>query len=114
MGKPKGIMQVLREHIFMDTSKDVCTYYTLRGREGNYVNNIIETIFGELIQNCLNFIEEETLLQNNVYKMGYRIDHIIVDCTPKHHFDISSEGIEYSWGSENNYFRRLSLDKIKG
>ena len=27
----------------LDTSKDVCTYYTLRGREDNYVNTILDT-----------------------------------------------------------------------
>ena len=30
MGNPKGLLQVLQERIFMDASKDVCTYYTLR------------------------------------------------------------------------------------
>ena len=29
MGKPKGILQVLQERIFIDTSKDVCTNNTL-------------------------------------------------------------------------------------
>ena len=43
MGKPKWILQVLWERIFMDTSKDVCTYYTIRGQEDNYFNNILET-----------------------------------------------------------------------
>ena len=31
MGKPKGLLQVLWEHVFVDISKDVCTYHTLRG-----------------------------------------------------------------------------------
>ena len=30
MGKPKVILQVLWERGFMDTSKDVCTYYTIQ------------------------------------------------------------------------------------
>ena len=49
MGKPKGILQVLWEHIFMETSTDVCTYYTKLGQENNYVNTIIETCFRELM-----------------------------------------------------------------
>ena len=31
MGNQNGIMQVLWEHVFMDTPKDVCTYYPLHG-----------------------------------------------------------------------------------
>ena len=56
MGKPKGILQVLWEHIFMETSTDVCTYYTKLGQENNYVNTIIETCFRELMWKFLNFI----------------------------------------------------------
>ena len=36
MGKPKGILQVLWERVFMDTSKDVCTYFALHRQEDNY------------------------------------------------------------------------------
>ena len=32
MGKPKGLMHVLWKRVFMDTSKGVCNYYTLRGK----------------------------------------------------------------------------------
>ena len=70
MGKPKGPLQVLWGRVFVDTSKDVCTYYTLRGREDNYANTIIETNLRGLIRNCLKFIGEETLLQTNACKMG--------------------------------------------
>ena len=41
MVKPKEIIQELWEYGFMDTPKDLCTYYTLRGREDNYGNTII-------------------------------------------------------------------------
>ena len=43
MGEPKEIMQVLWELVFMDTSKNICTYYTLLRREDNCGNTIIET-----------------------------------------------------------------------
>ena len=29
MGNPKGLLEVLWDNGFLDTSKDVCTYYTL-------------------------------------------------------------------------------------
>ena len=58
MGNPKRLMQVLWELVFMDTSKDLCTYYTQCVREDNYGNIILETIFRELMWNFLNFIKE--------------------------------------------------------
>ena len=51
MSKPNGLLKVLWECGFMDTSKDICTYYTLRGREDNYGNKIIETSLRYLMQN---------------------------------------------------------------
>ena len=42
MDQPKVPLQVLQERVFMDISKDVCTYYTLRGREDRYGNKILE------------------------------------------------------------------------
>ena len=65
------------------------------------------------MKNCLKCFEEETLLQTNVCKIGYLRDHIIINRTPKCHPDISREGIAYSWGCANNYYRQLSLDKKK-
>ena len=57
-GKTKGLLQVLWERGFMDTSKDVCTYYTPRGQEGDYGNTILEKSLRELMWNWLNFIDE--------------------------------------------------------
>ena len=51
MGNQKVILQVLQERVFMETSKDVYTYYKQRGIEDNYGNTIIETILTELIRN---------------------------------------------------------------
>ena len=67
-----------------------------------------------MIQNLLNFVEEETLLQTNAYKIVERIYYIIVYRKPKIHPKISGEVIEYSWVCEKNYYRHLSLDKKKG
>ena len=89
----------------MDTSKDVCTYYTPRVREGNYGNTIIEKSLRELMCNCLDFIEQEIILQTNARKMGHLKGHIIIDHTRKCHPELASEGIEYYWGCVNNYYR---------
>ena len=49
MVKPKGLQQVLWEHIFLYTSKDVCTYYTIYGKEDYYGHTIIETGLREVM-----------------------------------------------------------------
>ena len=66
------------------------------------------------MRNFLNFIKEDTLLQSIAWNIGDCRDHIIVNWTPECHPELYSGGIEYSWGFENNYYRRLSLDKKKG
>ena len=45
--------------------------------------------------------------------MGKGRGHIIIVCTPRYHPELVGEGIEYSWGCENNYHSPLSLDKKK-
>ena len=57
MDKSKLLLQVLQEHVFMDTSKYIGTYYTLRGWEYNYGNKILENYLMEMMRNCLDFIE---------------------------------------------------------
>ena len=114
MGKPKGLFQVLWERGFIDTSKNVRTYYSLKGREDQYGNKMPETSLRDMMRNCLDFIEEETLLQTNARKMGERPGHVVVDRTPKCHPELAGEGIEYSWGCAKNFYRRLPLEKKKG
>ena len=60
--------------------------------------------------NCVDFEEEETLLQSIGTKMG-----VIVDRTPKYHCELAGEGVEYSWGCAKNEYRRkpLSLKRKK-
>jgi hypothetical protein len=44
-----------------------------------------------LMANCTNFMEEESLLQSNGWKMG-----VIIDWAPKCHCELVGEGVEYS------------------
>ena len=66
----------------------------MRVLEDNYSKTIIATSLRELMRNCLNFIEDYTLLQTNACKMGERRDHTLIDRTPKYHLTIYGEGIE--------------------
>ena len=99
----------------MEKSKDICTYYRLRGQEDNYGNTMIETSLRELMHNCLKNISiRRHYFKTMLCKMGECRYHIIINCTHKCHPKISGEFIEYSWGFAKNYYRQLSLDKNKG
>ena len=78
----------------MDTSKDLCSYYTLCRREDKYGNTIIEAGLRELMRTCLEFIEEYTQLQTNACNMGKRRCHIIVDHTPKCHPELPVKALK--------------------
>jgi len=59
--------------------------------------------------NCLDFEEEETLLQSMGREMG-----VLAVRTPKCHCELAGEGIEYSWGCAKNFYHRVSLKRKKG
>ena len=56
------------------------------------------------MSNCLDFEEEESLLQS----MGRRVK-VLIDHTSKCHCELAGEGIEYSWGCAKNEYRRQPL-----
>ena len=58
---------------------------------------------------CLDFEEEETLLQSMGREMG-----VLVDRTAKCHCEIAGEGIKYSWACAKNCYRRVFLKRKKG
>jgi hypothetical protein len=58
---------------------------------------------------CLDFEEEETMLQSMVRKMGFEVDR-----TPKCHAEMAGEGIEYIWALIKNHYRRILLHKKRG
>jgi hypothetical protein len=57
-----------------------------------------------LLGNCIDFEEEESLLQSKGRLLGSKIDQ-----TPKCHCKLAGEGIEYSWGCAKNFFRQQPL-----
>lgn len=117
MGKPKGLLQVLWERGFIDTTKNNGnwkTYYSLNGTK-NARNNLIKgTSLKQLMAECLDFIEEESLLQKKAREMSDGDISISVDRTPKCHPELAGEGIEYSWGAAKNHYRRLPMKDKKG
>ena len=94
MVNKKGLLHVLWQRVFVDTSKDVCTYYKLRVQEDNCSNTTLETILMETMWNYLNSIKEETQPQTNYCNIRECRYHILVNRTPKCHTEISGEGFE--------------------
>jgi len=102
--KTKGFAASLWEHGFIDTSKNVKSYYTINGTKNTF--GIIQTDMSlkYLMAACTDFEEEETLLQSMGRKMG-----VLVDRMPKCHCELAGEGIKYSWGCSKNFYREMPL-----
>ena len=89
-GKPKGLLQVLWERGIVDEKR--LSEYTINGRQNRY--DVVDKTFAlkSLMASCLDFEEEERLLQSMGREMG-----VLIDRTPKCHCELAGEGIEYSW-----------------
>jgi hypothetical protein len=102
-GQPKGMLQVLWERGFVDGSKSE-KYYTIEGRKDEFGNVDPTTSCKMMMEQQIDFIEEETLLQYHGRQLGVTIDR-----TPKCHPEMAGEGIEYNWGCAKGYYRRLPI-----
>jgi len=83
------VKELLKQHGQIDGSKD-----------GLGIKQL-DTSLKYLMANCVDFEEEESLLQSMGTKMG-----VIIDRTPKCHCELAGEGIGYSWGCAKNEYRR--------
>jgi len=62
-GKQNGLLQVLWEHSFINTSKNIKKYYTMSGMKNGFGITIPETSL-KYLKNTHEFENEETLLQS--------------------------------------------------
>ena len=62
----------------------------------------METSLDHLLSTCTDFVDEESLLQMKVRKLGAVCIH-----SPKYHCEMAGEGIEYSWGNAKMKYRRI-------
>jgi len=107
-GKPKGILQILREHGLIDDSN--YKKKTLDGRKDPETGEIqLGTSLRALLEQCSDFKNELSALQLLGQEIG-----ITVDATPKYHAELAGEGIEYSWGYSKGLYRRMPLSSKKG
>jgi len=109
-GKPKGLLQVAWEWCFIDPSiENIKSFYTINGWKNAMGILQPKTSLKHLLANCINFEEEEIMLQMLGWTLG-----IVVDCTPKCHPELTiSEGIEFSWGCSKNCYHCLTLQEKK-
>ena len=66
---------------------------------------MLDTRLCDLMCNCINFIEEETLIHTQARNMGDYPNHITLNQTPSLHPYLAIEGIEYYWGCAYNFYR---------
>ena len=76
------------------------------GKMDEYGNVISETSLDMLLSKCTDFLEEKSLLQLNLEKLGAKCYR-----SPKFHCELVGEGIEYSWGNAKLAYRRISTNK---
>lgn len=69
---------------------------------------IKRTSLKQLMAECLDYIEEESLLQKKAREMSDGDISMSVDRTPKCHPELAGEGIEYSWGVATDRIRKFS------
>jgi hypothetical protein len=107
LNKPKGLLQVCWERGLINPSiPNVDKAYTINGRKNSLGIQDNSLSLKYLLGSCLDFEEEETMLQSMGRSLG-----VLIDRTPKCHPELAGEGIEYSWGCAKNFYRRLPLDE---
>ena len=107
IGKPKGMLQLAYEQGLLDLENVCIGDVSEKGGENDAGNVINKTSLETLLLSCTDFIEEESMLQMNIRKMGAICFH-----SPKYHCEIAGKGIKYSWGnSKYKYCRIKASDK---
>jgi hypothetical protein len=102
-GQPKGMLQVFWEPGFINGSKSE-KYYTIEGRKDEFGNVDPTTSCKMMMEQQIDFIEEEKLLQYHGRQLGVTIDR-----TPKCHPEMAGEGIDYNWGCAKGYYSQLPI-----
>ncbi len=82
---------------------------TVNGKKDALGSTINEMSLKNLLKNCSDFINEESMLQYYGRLMGDTVDQ-----TPKCHCERAGEGIEYSWVAAKNKCRRFPVSAKKG
>ena len=122
MHKPKGMLQILWERGFIDSTKVKTarsSRYSKDGKKGDLNDEGELTEEGKLysmnalLMNCTDFRSEVTDLEHLARELSSPDHHISILFTPEFHCEFAGEGIEYSWGASKRYYRSQPLSKKK-
>ena len=105
-GKPKGLEQVLWEHIFINLDEQKS--YKLHSYDSDG-HDIPKYSLVSLMKSCNDFREEISQLQSIVDQLGVK-----VYTTTKYHVEIVGEGIEYEWGAAKSVYRKVPVGLKRG
>ena len=108
VGEAKALLQVLWEQGFVNKRRIVSKYYNMSGTKDQYGNVDKSTSLVTLMEQCYDFVNKLTLLQEKLATLGIQVYH-----SPKCHSELAGEDIEYSWGFAKNWYRRLPLKMKK-
>jgi hypothetical protein len=117
LNKPKGMLQVLWERGFIDSSIPTAKLwdsYSLGNKQDQYRNEIKGSGLKDKVAVLPDFEQEKTLLQHHAESRSSEGGcQIYLIRSPKCHPELAGEGIEYSWAAAKIQYRRLKL-KDKG
>jgi len=122
MHKPKGMLQILWERGFIDSTMVKTarsSRYSKDGKKGDLNDEGALTEEGKqyslksLLMDCTDFRSEVTDLEHLAGELSSPDHHIKILFTPKFHCELAGEGIEYSWGASKRYYRSQPLSKKK-
>ena len=111
LGKPKGMLQILWERGWIDSSK-VVSARSMRyskdgkkedfGEDGKLKEASQQYALSYLLKNCGDFKQEKSDLEHLATELSQHDATINILFTPKYHCELAGEGIEYCWGAETN------------
>ena len=111
VNKPKGAMQILYEHGWLDPH--LLHLYTGDGKKKEDPSVSINTdptgcrfSIDALMKLQTDFTNKITLLQLHAQKLGVSIDR-----SPKCHPELAGEGIEYLWALAKMFYRRSPISR---
>jgi hypothetical protein len=122
LGKPKGMIQILWERGWVNSSKAM-TARSMRyskdgkkedfGEDGKLKEASRQYALSYLLQQCTNFKCEKSNSEHLATELSGRDTTISILFTPKYHCELAGEGIEYCWGAAKGMYRKLPLNQKK-
>jgi hypothetical protein len=121
LGKPKGMLQILWERGWIDSTKVVSgrsMRYSKDGKKEDFgedrkvKDDKLQYVLTYLLSQCKDFKEEMCDLEFLAKELGGRDATISILFTSKYHCELAGEAIqEYCWGAAKRIFRKLPVKK---